>query len=143
MKPSEYPERMLKVLFNAYNDPENASVIRDGMAFNTLWNGAGLIADFEDREELPGGKVRSTYGPFYEVGMAALEQMKARRWVDLFKSSHDLRIKLRDEGLRHADWVLRPWYRKAWDFLTKPVPLAITILGIIVGIAGIVIALTR
>ena len=114
-KPSEYPERMLKVLVKEYDVPENVSIRRNGMALTTLAVRVGIVEDYENQERTSDTAVRSTYGDFVSEIMASLRVMEGREWVEKLGPPNDVYVRLTDEGYHHGKWLLRHWYLKALD----------------------------
>ena len=75
VKPSEYPERMLKVLVKEYDVLGNEYIRRDGMSLTPLSLKVGIVEDYETQERISDTKVRSVYGDFISEIEATLRHM--------------------------------------------------------------------
>ncbi|RLC72432.1 MAG: hypothetical protein DRI26_02975 [Chloroflexi bacterium] len=101
MEPTEYPEHLLKVFFNEYN---RNSVVREyGLYPNELIN-----------------KSRIRF-PDYGDALAAVDRMRELGWIKVLSPRPARRVcsfdgvQLTEKGIHYAQWLLRPWHRKAWD----------------------------
>ena len=133
IKPSEYPDRMLKELVKSYDTPENVSVRRNGLALTELAVSAGIVKDYEIKEKISNTEVCYEYGDFFSEIMATIDIMEKAGWVEKRGSASDLHILPTLEGLLHARWLLQPYHVKAWlairsDLRTVFIAIVITIL---------------
>ncbi len=133
IKPSEYPERMLKTLVKEYDVPENVDIRYNGMELSILAADAGIVSDYKTEERVSNNHVRYTYDDFFPEIMATIGIMEKAGWVEKQGSASDLRILPTVEGLRHARWLLQPYHVKAWlairsDLRTVFIAIVITIL---------------
>ena len=110
-KPSEYPERVLKALVKEYDS--NLEIRSNGMAEDSLAGKAGVVDDYTE-EIIPNKKW--TYGPFQLEMHAAIRVLEDAKYVTAEWSGSDTLIKPTYEGLDHARWLMRPWYRKISDY---------------------------
>jgi len=115
IKPSKYPERILKALVKEYYESGNESIRRDGMALSILAVRAGIVEDHKTQVQVSNTKVCSSYGDFVSETDAALREMEELGWVKKQGSAGDLYILPTAEGLRHGRWLLLSWYSKAFD----------------------------
>ncbi len=104
MKPSEYPEYLLKIF---YQEHQQNSVVKEyGLFANELINKSGIAS---------------------EDALAAINRMREQGWIKVLSPRparrvyHFDEIQLTEEGIHHAEWLLRPWHRKAWDTLKRHV----------------------
>ena len=81
VKPSEYPERMLKVLDKEYDVLGNECIRRDGMSLTPLTLKLGIVEDYETQERISDTKVRSVYGNFISEIEATLLHMEKECWL--------------------------------------------------------------
>jgi hypothetical protein len=138
IKPSEYPERMLKALVKEYDMPENASIRANGMALAILAAEAGIVKDYETQERISNTEVRYSYDNFFPEIVATLGLMERAGWVEKRGSAADLCILPTVEGLCHGRFLNRSWcYREIWhpiksDVRTVFIAIIIVILTSIV-----------
>jgi hypothetical protein len=105
-KPSEYPDVILKSLVKAYDDMNNNKARAEGFSFTEILGLAGMrqeytTGDIDTKEIYNYLHDLRTSGYIYESGYADSSQS----------------YKLTREGICYAYWLMRPWYRKAFDFM--------------------------
>jgi hypothetical protein len=106
IKPSEYPDIILKSLVEAYDDMSNTKARTEGFNFLDILNHTGMTNEYAagdiDTKEI------------YNY----LHELQANSYI--YESGYADRsplYKLTREGIRYAYWLMRPWYRKAFDFM--------------------------
>lgn len=101
MKPSAYPEYLLKIFYEEYQ--RNSVAKEYGLYPDELINKSGIrFADYED-------------------ALAVVDRMRELGWIKVLSPRQARRVclfddlQLTEQGIHHAEWLLRPWHRKAWD----------------------------
>jgi hypothetical protein len=106
IKPSEYPDVILKSLVKAYDDMNNNKARSEGFSFIEILDLAGMIQEYSTGDI----DTKEIYNYLHEL--------QANSYI--YESGYADRsplYKLTREGIRYAYWLMRPWYRKAFDFM--------------------------
>jgi hypothetical protein len=138
MKPGQYPEQMLKTLVKEYESSGDAGVRAWGMEGRKLVVKAGIFSADVIESALKGYQYEFDIGeyvyisnvdtrPLKEINAAA-EYMQTKGWITLSSTEEGMaadgvygNLKPTPEGIDHAHQIMRPWYRKAWDFFKNDV----------------------
>ena len=124
MKPSEYPERLLKALVKGYKDPNNTKARVEGLDVVDILSIAGMDEMLKSYSK---GDIET--GEIYD----ALGQLKQQGYIR--ESGRDIGplYKPEPQGLKHIRDQI--WYRKAWDYLKahhlQLILIILTILAIV------------
>ena len=139
MKPRQYPEQMLKTLVGEYESSGGADVRAWGMEGRKLVVEAGIFsAEVMERalkgykyDELVGDYVYTVSNPdtrFAKELNAAARYMKDKGWISILSAEEGRvedgvysRLKPIPKGIDYAHQIMRPWYRKAWDFFKSDI----------------------
>ena len=138
MKPGQYPEQMLKTLVKEYESSEDAEVRAWGMEGRKLAVKAGIFSAEVIESALKGYRYELEFSdyvyslsvntqPLMEIN-AAVKYMRAKGWITLLSQEEPAveegvysSLKPTPEGIDYAHKIMRPWYRKAWNFFKSDV----------------------
>ena len=139
MKPGQYPEQMLKTLVREYEISGDAGVRAWGMEGQKLAVKAGIFSAKIIERALKGYRYDFQVGDYsYSLSNpdiqslieinAAARHMQAKGWITLLSAEEGVvedgvygRLKATPEGIDYGHQIMRPWYRKAWDFFKSDV----------------------
>lgn len=139
MKPSQYPEQMLKTLVREYEISGDAELRAWGIEGRKLAVKAGIFSDEVIKRGLKGYWYNDEVGDYsYSLSnvdtrslieiSAAVRYMQAKGWITLSSAGNGVaensiygRLNLTPDGIDYAHQIMRPWYRKAWDFFKSDV----------------------
>jgi hypothetical protein len=113
LKPSEYPERLLKALVKGYNDPSNTKARVEGLDVVDILSIAGMD---EMLESYSRGHIET--GEIYD----ALAQLKQRNYIRESGRYIGPLYKPTSQGLDYIRGQI--WYRKAYRILKEIISLS-------------------
>ncbi len=138
MKPGQYPEQMLKMLVKEYESSEDAKVRAWGIEGRKLAVKAGIFSAEVIENALKGYRYEfdvADYSysssvdtqPLMEIN-AAVRHMKVRGWITILPTEEGVAedgvygsLKPTPKGVDYAHQIMRPWYRRVWDFLKSDI----------------------
>jgi hypothetical protein len=112
MRPMEWAARMLKVLICEYED--NPARFSDPGQAIDIWElavKAGIISG----EKVSMQDFYSGH-PFRDAIDTVIAEMKRREWISTDSTFAQTWVFLLPAGIDEGRRIIRPWYRKVWDF---------------------------
>lgn len=112
MRPIEWATRMLRVLIREYeNNPARFSDPGQAIDIWELAVKAGIISDKKvGKQDFYSGH------PFRDAIDAVIGEMKRREWIGIGGTFGETWVFPLPAGIDEGRRIIRPWYRKAWDF---------------------------